>query len=121
MTIMSDVGTITAARETAATDINKFVAVGRVHFPTKNAGLPNLTTYLSPTYVKTFPNKDGWGNQWGFYIDQDWGGTVAAQQYAIVSGGKDGASQPTAEPGGATTNFDCDIVYSNGTFLQYPE
>jgi hypothetical protein len=23
--------------------------------------------------------------------------------------------------GGPTTNFDCDIIYSNGTFVQYPE
>ena len=40
--------------------------------------------------------------------------------YAIVSTGKDGASESTLN-GGATTNFDCDIVYSNGSFIQFPE
>ena len=118
---MADARTIATAWEARATDLNKYNAAGSVSLPGVDAGLTNLTTYLAPTYVKTFPNKDGWGNAWGVYVDQAWGATIAAQQYAIVSGGKDGASQPTAEPGGATTNFDCDIVYSNGTFLQYPE
>ena len=118
---MADARTIATAWEARATDLNKYNAAGSVSLPGNDAGLSNLTTYLAPTYVKTFPNKDGWGNAWGVYVDQAWGATIAAQQYAIVSGGKDGASQPTAEPGGATTNFDCDIVYSNGTFLQYPE
>src|SRR5881628_1732107 len=77
---MADARTIATAWEARATDLNKYNA----------AGLDNLTTYLAPTYVKTFPSKDGWGNKWGFYVDQDWGGTIAAQQYAIVSGGKDG-------------------------------
>jgi len=118
---MADMRTIATAWEARATDLNKYNAAGALSLPSKDAGLTNLTIYLAPTYVKTFPVKDGWGNKWGVYVDQDWGGTTAAQQYAIVSGGKDGAIQPTAENGGATTNFDCDIVYSNGTFLQYPE
>ena len=46
---------------------------------------------------------------------------TAAQVYAIVSGGKDGTFQGNNPTGGATTAFDCDIVYSNGTFIQYPE
>jgi type II secretion system protein G len=118
---MADMRTIATAWEARATDTNKYNAAGALSMPAKDAGLANLTLYLSPTYVKTFPTKDGWGNQWGFYVDQDWGGTTAAQVYAIASGGKDGAIQKTAEPGGATTNFDCDIVYTNGTFSQYPE
>ena len=118
---MADMRTIATAWEARATDLNKYNAAGALTLPSKDAGLGNLTTYLAPTYVKSFPTKDGWGNKWGFYVDQDWGATTAAQQYAIISGGKDGAIQATAEPGGATTNFDCDIVYSNGTFLQYAE
>ena len=118
---MADARTIATAWEARATDLNKYNAAGSVSLPGNDAGLSNLTTYLAPTYVKTFPNKDGWGNAWGVYVDQAWGATIAAQQYAIVSGGKDGASQPTAEPGGATTNFDCDIVYGSGRFLSYPD
>ena len=71
--------------------------------------------------MKTFPRKDGWGTNWGFGVDQPWGDTSKpAQVYAIISYGKDAATQGSPN-GGATTNFDCDIIYSNGTFLQYPE
>jgi type II secretion system protein G len=118
---MADLRTIATAWEARATDLNRYNAAGSLSLPGSGAGLSNLSAYLAPTYVKTFPDKDGWGNPWGFYIDQAWGGSTAAQVYAIVSGGKDGSIQAGSEPGGATTNFDCDIVYSNGTFLQYPE
>ena len=118
---MADMRTIATAWEARATDLNKYNAAGAISLPSNDAGLPNLSAYLSPTYVKSFPIKDGWGNPWGVYIDQTWGGSVAAQVYAIVSGGKDGSIQAAAEIGGATTAFDCDIIYSNGTFLQYPE
>ena len=117
---MADMRTIATAWEARATDINKYNAAGALSMPANDAGLDNLGLYLSPTYVKSFPQKDGWSNPWGVYVDQAWGGTVAAQVYAIASGGKDGAIQKTAEPGGETTNFDCDIVYTNGTFVQYP-
>ena len=118
---MADMRTIATAWEARATDLNKYNAAGAISLPSNDAGLANLSAYLSPTYVKSFPIKDGWGNPWGVYIDQTWGGSVAAQVYAIVSGGKDGSIQAAAEIGGATTAFDCDIIYSNGTFLQYPE
>jgi len=118
---MADMRTIATAWEARATDTNKYNAAG-LTYPTTAAGLDNLQNYLSPTYVKTFPSKDGWGNQWFFGVDQAWGGATAAQQYAIVSGGKDGSiADASAQKGGASTNFDCDIIYSNGTFLQYPE
>ena len=116
---MADTRTIATAWEARATDLNKYNAAGALTLPTNVVTIANLNTYLAPTYVKTFPTKDGWGNAWAFLADQAWGGTTAAQQYVIISYGKDGAA--SAYPGGATTNFDCDIVYGNGTFLQYPE
>ena len=116
---MADMRTMATAWEARATDVNRYNAAG-VTFPTTNATIDNLTTFLSPTYVKTFPQKDGWGTNWGLGVDQPWGNAAPAQVYAIISYGKDAASQ-SAAVGGATTNFDCDIIYSNGTFLQYPE
>jgi type II secretion system protein G len=115
---MADIRTIATAWEARATDLNKYNAAG-LTLPVSSVAISDLNTYLAPTYVKTFPVRDGWGNGWAFYADQAFGGTTAAQQYVIVSKGKDGAS--SSYPGGATTNFDCDIVYGNGTFLQYPE
>ncbi len=117
---MADMRTIATAWEARATDVNRYNAAG-ITFPTTNATVDNLTSFLSPTYVKTFPRKDGWGTNWGFGCDQPWGSATAPSQvYAIISYGKDATSQG-AWSGGATTAFDCDIVYSNGTFLAYPE
>jgi type II secretion system protein G len=117
---MADMRTIATAWEARATDVNRYNAAG-VTFPTTNASIDNLTSFLSPTYVKSFPQHDGWGNNWGLGVDQAWAGTTAAQVYAIISYGKDGSAQSGSVAGGATTNFDCDIVYSNGSFIQYPE
>ena len=117
---MADMRTMATAWEARATDINRYNAAG-VTMPSGAVTIDNLTTFLSPTYVKTFPRKDGWGNNWGLAADQAWGVTTAAQVYVIISYGKDGASQGATYSGGATTLFDCDIVYSNGTFIQYPE
>ena len=117
---MADMRTIATAWEARATDVNRYNAAG-LTFPTANASIDNLTLYLSPTYVKTFPRRDGWGTNWGFGCDQTWGDPAKPSQvYAIISYGKDAAPESGAV-GGATTNFDCDIIYSNGTFLQYPE
>ena len=116
---MADIRTIATAWEARATDLNKYNAAG-ITFPSTGVTTADLETYLAPTYVKTFPKNDGWGNAWVFGADQTWGATTAAQQYGITSKGKDGKAESSVV-GGATTNFDCDIVYSNGTFLAYPE
>src|SRR5690349_1157477 len=119
---MADMRTIATAWEARATDLNKYNAAGTLtSFPTNPVTIDQMSLALSPTYVKTFPQKDGWGNQWGFYVDQAWATATAAQVYGIVSGGKDGAQNIAGDNPGATTQFDCDIVYSNGTFICYPE
>jgi general secretion pathway protein G len=124
---MADMRTIATAWEARATDTNRYNAAG-----TAAAGgtcaLPGTTytsstmdTILSPTYMKILPAKDGWGQKFEYQADQALGLTgVAAQTYAIISYGKDGKAQGGLTCG-ATTNFDCDIVYSQGTFLSYPE
>ncbi len=116
---MADMRTIATAWEARATDINMYNAAG-LTLPAGAVTTGNLQTFLSPTYVKTFPIRDGWGNSWTFAADQSWGAATAAQQYVILSSGKDGKNEGTIQ-GASTTNFDCDIIYSNGTFLQYPE
>jgi general secretion pathway protein G len=117
---MADMRTIATAWEARATDVNRYNAAG-VTLPTVSVDAATLGNYLSPTYVKTFPQRDGWGNNWNFWLDKGMATATAAQVYAIVSGGKDGTFQGNNPLGGATTAFDCDIVYSNGTFIQYPE
>ena len=48
--------------------------------------------------------------------------TSGVQGYAIRSLGKDNAADSTTYTAGKQTNkFDCDIVYSMGSFVQWPE
>src|SRR5205085_4444195 len=116
---MADIRSIATAWEARATDCNRYNAAG-ITLPTGAVTIDNLTTFLSPTYVKTFPRHDGWGTNWGLAADQVFGTATPAKIYFIISYGKDGGAQGSYS-GGATTNFDCDIIYSNGTFIQYPE
>jgi len=116
---MADIRSIATAWEARATDCNRYNAAG-VTLPTASVTIADLTTFLSPTYVKTFPQRDGWGTNWGLGADQAFATGTPAQIYVIISYGKDGNAQGSYS-GGATTNFDCDIIYSNGTFIQYPE
>ena len=115
---MADMRTISTAWEARATDYNKYNAAGA--FPTVTVTVDNLGHYLTPTYVRTFPANDGWGNSFLFFADQSWGGSTAAQQYGVKSLGKDGKDEGK-DYDGPTTNFDCDILFTNGTFTRYPE
>jgi len=118
---MADMRTIATAWEARATDVNKYNAAG-CSMPGTSVTGPTLATYLAPTYVKSFPQLDGWNNPYKFWASQAMGGTIAAQVYAIQSTGKNGVADTTGSFAcGSTTNFDCDIIYSNGSFLQYPE
>lgn len=76
-----------------------------------------LRTHLQPTYVKDLPVLDGWGTEIRYI-------PLPGRGYAIFSAGKNKtfeASTIDEYTRGATGNFDCDIVYANGEFLQYPE
>ncbi len=117
---MADMRTISTAWEARATDQNKYNAAGASNFPTVAVSVANLQAYLCPTYVRTFPANDGWGQGFLMFADQDWGGATAAQQYGIKCLGKDGKAEATITEG-PTTSFDCDILFTNGTFIEYPE
>ena len=65
------------------------------------------------------PLKDGWGRPFQLGANQPLGSAMPAQSYAITSHGKDGVAE-TNPAGGGVSSYDCDIIYSNGSFLQYP-
>jgi general secretion pathway protein G len=117
---MADIRAIATAWEARATDMNAYSAAGA----TFNFGGMTLTPsftamigLLTPTYIKSLPQKDGWGDNYGFKMDGS-----PAQAYAIRSLGKDNTQEGTTYTvGKATGTFDCDIVYSNGSFIQWPE
>ena len=117
---MADMRAIATAWEARATDQNSYAAAGASFaWPGTSVSHANLLTLLTPTYIKSLPKTDGWNRDYGFAMDAAIGG--AAQQYAIRSSGKDGSFQTAYTAGTQTTLFDCDIVYSNGSFIQWPE
>ena len=73
----------------------------------------NSFTLIAPTYVTMPPRRDGWGNFYLYNVDNGFG------HYNIRSVGRNG-TQDTINCG-TTTDFNDDIVFSNGTFLQWPE
>ena len=111
---MADIRSIATAWEARATDENHYGVAGYTLLG-NTVSVSALAAAISPTYIRSFPENDGWGTPWVFEDD----GAVRAQAYQIISYGRNG----TADTGsvGATDHFDCDIVYSNGAFVVYPE
>ncbi len=77
-----------------------------------DADAGTITGFLSPLYLRTVPKADDWSNPW--HLDTDASGT----QYTISSYGRDGI--PGTNPGGQTNDFNCDIIFTNGSFYQRP-
>ncbi len=73
----------------------------------------NSWTVLRPTYIAVPPTVDGWRNPLRYAIDNQ------LFAYALASPGRDGIMATIVC--GTTTDFNSDIVYSNGTFVQYPD
>ena len=71
-----------------------------------------LTGLLSPVYMRTVPPTDEWNNPW--HVDTN----ATGSQYTITSYGRDGS--PGNNSGGATSDFNCDIIYTNSAFYQWP-
>src|SRR5437870_3558902 len=87
---MADMRTMATAWEARATDVNRYNAAGAISYPTSGVSWSDLNTFLSPTYVKTLPQNDAWNTAYAFGLTGgSWGATTAAQEYAIISYGKD--------------------------------
>lgn len=118
---MVDMRNLATAWESRQVESGKYnAAAAGVNGADKVVLLADLATGLEPTYIKTMPRFDGWGFPYGCFTSEDWGTSGNAQVYVIVSPGKDGAVAATVVLG-ATTSFDCDLIYSNGAFLAFPE
>ena len=75
-------------------------------------GGSTLSGLLSPLYMRTVPPTDEWNNPW--QVDTN----ATGSQYTIISYGRDGA--PGNNPGGSTSDINCDIIYTNSSFYQWP-
>lgn len=117
---MADIRGVALAWEARAVDIKAYNASGIGYsLPAAPITYAELKSILAPTYMGNIPQSDGWGNALEFRMDHPIGDTPAAA-YAIRSPGRDARYQSTYLSG-PTTDFDCDIVYAEGTFIIWPE
>ena len=82
-------------------------------YPPGASSIDDLETAIAPTYLRSVPQNDGWTHPYQVWIGED-GAT-----FVIVSYGRDKIEGPT--PGGATHDFDDDIILEDGRFVQWPE
>ena len=118
---MADMRAIATAWEARAVDVKQYNASGVFSVPSVTLPYDDMATILMPTYVRSMSRNDGWGHPLDFRADQGIGSSRAADSYAIRSPGRDGQYEGAKYNDGATTNYDCDIVYSNGQFIVWPE
>ena len=113
---MSDMRALATAVETYAVDHGTYPTASCPSGTFTTSG-PRLTTdsftSLAPTYVAVVPALDGWGRFYRYALRAD------GAAYNVISTGRDGANDSIAC--GTTTDFNSDIVYSNGSFVQWPE
>lgn len=118
---MGDMRTIATGWESRNVDVGHYNAAGAgVGSINQQVDIGLISQALAPTYVKSVPTSDGWAMPFQCFTDASWGSSVRATNYVILSSGRDSvaAGSPVL---GATTNFDCDIIYSGGVFIAYPE
>jgi general secretion pathway protein G len=108
---MADVRSVATAVEAYAVDAKQYPSASSVEA---------LQPLLAPKYIRTLPVKDGWGHPFRYTCTPE----GRCDTYVLSSAGKDGVFEvgegEPYEPG-PTTNFDNDIVFSNGQFVRYPE
>lgn len=118
---MADMRNVATAWESRATDTNSYTAAGigggTYAWPANALTFDQMTTILSPTYVRALPPNDGWNEPYEFAVDAAADGT---QRYGIRSSGRDRVFQSSYVVG-PVSDFDCDIVYGDGSFIAYPK
>jgi type II secretory pathway pseudopilin PulG len=128
---MADMRTIATALEARATDMSSYAIVADAYNANPGKSVEKFATLhresfsdleraLVPTYIKKLPRKDGWGVDFdirtGHYV-----GNGKATTYALRSYGSDRRPDGDSYAGRTISTFREDIVYSDGSFFQYPE
>ncbi len=115
---MSDMRALATAVESYAVDNNKYPAAAcaaGLYSTGTNVVLATASfTNLSPTYIAQPPKVDGWSAALNYSSD------TPGNNYRIQSGGRNKTINTTLVCG-TTTDFNDDIAYADGAFLQWPE
>lgn len=106
---MADMRAIGTSVEAYAVDNNMYPAAG--------SPVTVITSDTEPVYIKKMPTKDAWDTLFNYVSGPQ---NSAPQEYTISSAGKNKAFE-TSFIRGATTNFNNDIIFSQGSFVQFPE
>lgn len=120
---MADMRSTASAWEARATDRGSYSAAGQAPvfiWPEEEISAATLAELLMPTYIRPMARTDGWGRDLEFGLDVAVGAAGGASIYAIRSAGRDGVFESTYSAS-TTTLFECDIVFSNGQFVVFPE
>jgi general secretion pathway protein G len=114
---MSDMRAVATGVEAYAVDNNYYpTAADCSTYPYTAAGAQiddSSFTQLSPTYIANPPKRDGWSTLYFYSVD------APGNNYEIRSVGRDKTT--SALTCGTTTDFNDDIVYADGQFIQFPE
>jgi len=105
---MADMRSIATAVESYSVDFNFYPKAINAEYLSSE-----LDTYLTPTYMRDMPI-DGWRAGFTFHSDS------AGSEYTIISGGRNVMFEAITH-GRNTTDFDSDIAYYSGQFVQWPE
>jgi type II secretion system protein G len=116
---MADMRTVATAIESYAVDYNEYPTLAS----TCDAGLYTQDTAtlmttasfasLQPSYIAKVPFQDGWGGFFAYATPGD------HSQYRLECYGRNQTKD--AVTCGTTHDFNDDILYANGTFIQWPE
>jgi len=124
---MADIRSAGTAAEAYAVDFNHYPAAAAnvslpsgfgTTIPTTSFGLPGAANtfngLVAPTYIRVLPLVDGWQSFFTYST-----GSTNLQSYVIASFGRNGGAE-ALQPSAETTDFNNDIIFSDGTFIQYP-
>ena len=105
---MGDMRTAATANESYSIDNNQY-------YVASSGNISAIAPGMEPTYVKKLPQKDGWNTDYNYVAN--------STEYSVTSYGKDRATggNGTVTAAGTTTTFTADIVFSTGSFVQFPE
>lgn len=144
---MASMRAVAMAWEARFLDVKAYNAAGARYAIPPKLSSDNLEKMLSPTYIRNMPTTDGWNGLLDFRLEAtpDVQSDAAPDSrsdappdsrsvapprkknkrvttYGIRSLGRDGILQGNGRDYtvGPTTNFDCDIVFAQGTFMVYP-
>ena len=114
---MADMRSLATAIESYAVDTNLYpdavCEAGMYTADTENALASNSFTILVPSYIAKVPYTDGWSDPFLYAVP------LAHDHYRLVSLGRNNSAD--GRTCGTTHDFNDDIMYADGTFIQWPE